>query len=490
MGSKLNDEQIKRKLELKRMLLRMDAPENFFKFVHYVNPTYKGQWFHKVIADHCQMLMRGVIRNLMVFVPPQHGKSELISRCFPAWALGKNPDLKIVGTSYNANLAKQFSRSIQRIIDSKEYQSIFPETYLNGSNIRTDVRGYLRNVDIFETVGHRGFYKAVGVGGSLTGTPVDIAIIDDPVKDAMEAYSSVYRERVWDWYTSVLLTRLHNESRQLFIMTRWHDDDLAGRILKKEPDKWTVLSIPGIREGMNDGNDFDPRNVGEALWEERHSLARLLDQQRRSPRFFSALYQQRPTIEGGNIIKEQWFNRISMVEFKKKHKDEPIIFFADTAYTEKTVNDPTGIIGTCMIGGDIYVTCAKKVNMKFPDLCRLLPGYVRDNGYNKRSTLRIEPKANGLSVIDQLRESTDLNVVATDSPKDSKETRLNAASPYVESGRVYLVDGDWNDMFIDEVCGFPAKPHDEFVDLLCYCIDYHHGMYNCISDNEILRDLL
>lgn len=487
---RLTDAQVNRKLELERMLLRMDAPNRLCKFIPYMNPQYSQQWFHRVIADNCQKLLEGKIKNLMVFVSPQHGKSEIISRSFPAYALGRNPDLKIVGTSYSANLAEQFSLSIQRIIDSKEYQAIFPNTYLNGSNVRTNVKGYLRNVDMFETVGHKGFYKAVGVGGSLTGTPVDIAIIDDPVKDAMEAYSPVYRERVWDWYTSVLLTRLHNESKQLFIMTRWHDDDLAGRILKREADKWTVLSIPAIRETLDDGNDFDPREVGEALWPERHSLGRLLDAQKRSPRFFSALYQQHPTIEGGNIIKEAWFGRISAFDFKKKRMDEPIIFFVDTAYTEKTSNDPTGILGSCMIGNNIYIVCAKKVNMKFPELCRFLPSYVRDNGYGKGSSVRIEPKANGLSVIDQLYESTDLNVVSTPSPKESKETRLNAASPYVESGRVYLVGGDWNDTFIDEVCGFPAKPHDEFVDLLCYSLDYHHRSFNELSDEEILRDFL
>lgn len=128
--------------------------------------------------------------------------------------------------------------------------------------------------------------------------------------------------------------------------------------------------------------------------------------------------------------------------------------------------------------------------MKFPELCRFLPSYVRDNGYGRGSTVRIEPKANGLSVIDQLRETTNLNVVSTPSPKDSKETRLNTSSPYVESGRVWLVDGDWNELFVDEVCGFPAKPNDEFVDLLCYAVDYHRSSYNELSDEEILMDFL
>lgn len=152
-------------------------------------------------------------------------------------------------------------------------------------------KGYLRTVGMFETVGHKGFYKAVGVGGSLTGTPVDIAIIDDPVKDAAEANSVTYRQRVWEWYNTVLSTRLHNNSKQLFIMTRWHEDDLAGRILKAEPQEWTVLSLPALCEEEHDGFLNSPRHVGEPLWGSRHSLDKLLRQQKGAPREFAALYQ-------------------------------------------------------------------------------------------------------------------------------------------------------------------------------------------------------
>lgn len=111
--------------------------------------------------------------------------------------------------------------------------------------------------------------------------------------------------------------------------------------------------------------------------------------------------------------------------------------------------------------------------MKFPDLIRFIPEYTRAHGYTTRSTIRIEPKANGLSVIDQLKDNTGLNVTKTPSPTDSKETRLNASSPSVEGGHVFVVDGGWNEGFVDEVCGFPAMPHDEYVDVLCYAIDYH-----------------
>jgi predicted phage terminase large subunit-like protein len=416
----------------------------------------------------------GQDKKLMVFIPPQHGKSEIVSRRFPAWALGKNPDLKIAGCSYSSDLAGQFSRSIQRAIDAPEYAGLFPETRLNGSNLRTVVRGYLRNVDIFETVGHRGFYKAVGVCTGLTGTPVDIAIIDDPVKDSIEAYSATYRERVWDWYINVLLTRLHNDSRQLFIMTRWHDDDLAGRIIKHDGNEWDIVCIPAIKE--NNDNPDDPREIGAALWETRHSIEKLRSMEKLSLRTFTALYQQKPSIDGGNIIKKEWFGHISAAQFKAIRGDTPMHFFLDTAYDEKkskTDNDPSGILSACKIGNQLFICHAQKVWKAFPDLIRFLPEYCKAWGYDRRSTLRIEPKANGISVVQQLRESTDLNVTKTPAPTDSKETRLNVASPKVECGRVVLVEGEWNENFMEEVCKFPAMAHDEYVDLLSYAIDYY-----------------
>lgn len=465
-----------REMELEKELCRRDAQERFPAFLDYTNASYDRQWFHTLIAVYCQQLLEGTLptSRLMLFVPPQHGKSEVVSRKLPAWALGRNPMLKIVGSSYSADLAQQFCRSIQRTIDSPEYGEVFPNTYLNSQRVKSDTkRGWVRNVDIFETVGYGGFYKAVGVGGSLTGTPADLGIIDDPIKDALEANSETYRNRIWDWYTDVFLTRLHNNSKQILIQTRWHADDLAGRLLEREGDKWTVINIPAICEEEHDGELNSERHIGDALWEERHSKERLQEIEQRSPRTFAALYQQRPTIAGGNIVKREWFKHVSVYEFERIHGKEPVTFFLDTAYTDKSDNDPTGIIATCKIGKDLYIMHGQKVQMRFPDLLRFIPQYVQEHGYTFRSTIRIEPKANGISVIDQMRETTGLNVTQTPSPKDSKETRLNAASPTVECGRVVLVDGAWNEQFIDEVCGFPTKPHDEYVDVLCYAIDYY-----------------
>lgn len=483
-------ETLMRELELERELFRRQAEKDFAVFLSYSSASYSRQWFHTLIANTCQRLVDGSLGKdrLMLFVPPQHGKSEIISRKLPAWVLGRKPSTKIVGCSYSADLAQQFSRSIQRTIDSDEYAEVFPGTYLSRSQLGASKRRWIRTATEFETVEHGGFYKAVGVGGSLTGTPVDLGIIDDPIKGAMEANSQTFRDRVWEWYTDVFLTRLHNRSKQILIMTRWHEDDLAGRLLDMERDKWHVVSIPAIKE--DETLDYDKRKIGEALWPEKHSLAKLLEVQQRSPRTFAALYQQHPTVEGGNIVKREWFNSIGIAEFNRIHRGEPIVFFIDTAYTDNTANDPTGIIATCKVGNELYITHGQKVNYRFPELLRFIPQYTQAQGYGKGSSIRIEPKANGISVVDQLKEQTGLNVVCTKPPHDSKETRLCAASPTVEGGRVFLVSGAWNEDFIDEVCGFPVKPHDEFVDLLCYAIDYHiNNPYKPIDRRAVARQV-
>jgi hypothetical protein len=311
------------------------AQLDFGEFVRYTKPDYEFNWHHQLLIAHLQKFAEGKIKKLMVFMPPQHGKSELTSRRLPAYLLGINPKLKLIGCSYSGGLAASFNRDVQRIIDSEEYADIFPETYLNQSNVRTAAQGsYLRNSDKFETVGHRGFYKSVGVGGGLTGTPADIGIIDDPVKDAVEAESQTYRARVWDWFTQVFMTRLHNASQIIVTQTRWNLDDLSGRILKymNNDNSWTVLSLPAICEG--DINPNDPRQLGEALWGQKHSLERLLEIKSANPRAFHALYQQDPKpFEGGLVYPK--FKSISHTEFENVNALDA--YGMDFGYNEPTV---------------------------------------------------------------------------------------------------------------------------------------------------------
>lgn len=463
-----------------RERLNRRSRTDLLRFTLATMPTFRPADFHKRYYGVLTKFAHGEIKKLMVFMPPQHGKSEGSTRRLPSFLLGGNPDLRVGLVSYSATKAMKFNREIQRIIDSPEYHAIFPETTLAQSSfIDNSGKGHIRTTEECEIVGHRGGFKTVGVGGALTGEPIDILIMDDIYKDAKSAWSPTIRGNISDWYDTVAETRLHNDSQQLIVFTRWHEDDLAGTLLRQQgvydketnPNGWVVVTYQAIKEGAP--NEFDPRQDGEALWPERHNLEKLLAAQKRSPRVFNALYQQHPTADGGNIIRNEWFGHVSAAEFARMHGTEPIVFFIDTAYTDKTANDPTGIIATCRIGNDLYITHAEKAYMKFPELIRFIPKYVRSHGYTDRSTIRIEPKANGLSVVDQLKDSTGLNVTKTPTPTDSKETRLNASSPFVECGRVILVVGPWRDAFIDEVCGFPVQAHDEYVDLLAYAIGYH-----------------
>jgi hypothetical protein len=314
------------------------ANREFSEFVPYIMPTYQMQWFHRVICDKLQAFERGEIKKLMLFVPPQHGKSQLSTRMFPAYLLGKDPKRKIVVASYNATLASRFNRDIQRSMDNPLYHDVFPEVYLNNSNVVTVSDSWLRNSEIFETVGFGGFVKTVGRGGALTGTPVDIGIIDDPLKDRQEAMSSTIREALWSWYVDVFESRLHNDSQQIIIQTRWHEEDLGGRLLARDND-WEVVVFEAIKEHEF---DYDPRAIGEALWPEKHSLERIEKIRDTSPLTFNSLYQQspRPLDSIGIYWDRQMFSRQRL---RVKPELERVVVSVDPATTKTANSDETGI---------------------------------------------------------------------------------------------------------------------------------------------------
>ena len=244
---------------------------------------------------------------------PTHN-SQGSSRFLPADMLGLNPDLKIIIASYAATIATDFNRDCQRIIDNDEYRAVFPETQLNSSNIVTVATSYLRNSGVFEIVGHAGSLRVVGRGGSLTSKTADVIILDDLYKDAAEANSPVVRAGAWDWYTKVVRTRLHNDSQQLIVFTRWHPEDIIGHILESEQaikaerwsdledvpkGAWVLVNFEAIKTG--EPTEIDPRQPGEALWPSRHSLERLLQLRALDPVGFECLQQGNPGSAEGRL---------------------------------------------------------------------------------------------------------------------------------------------------------------------------------------------
>lgn len=262
---------------------------------------------------NCIQVEGGIYLVGDTFIPTHN--SEGSSRKLPAFMLGLNPDKKICIGSYAATIARDFNRDVQRIIDTPSYRELFPETYLNGSNVVTMANTYLRNSDVIEMVGRKGSLRVVGRGGSLTSKTVDVSILDDVYKDYAEGNSPIVRNAAWKWYTTVVRTRLHNDSQELIVFTRWHDDDLIGRIEKSgetiidvkcwadledvTPGAWVRINFEGLKTG--EPTEIDPREPGAALWESRHSKQKLEAQKELDPVQFQCLYQGNPGSAEGRL---------------------------------------------------------------------------------------------------------------------------------------------------------------------------------------------
>lgn len=296
-------------------IVRQAARVRLSNFVRYIMPEYNATPMHRVMMRLFDMFAKGRIKKLIVQLPPQHGKSQLSSRMLPAYMLGLNPDLKICIGSYSTLIARDFNRDVQRIIDTKEYRELFPQSFMSGMNVVTMSNNYLRNSEVIEMVGRKGSLRVVGRGGSLTSKTVDVCILDDVYKDYAEGNSPIIRESAWKWYTTVVRTRLHNDSQELIVFTRWHDDDLIGRLEKsgeqivdikswQDIDEvprgaWLRLNFEAIKE--SEPSEIDPREKGTALWPARHSLAKLEEQKALDPVQFQCLFQGNPGSAEGRL---------------------------------------------------------------------------------------------------------------------------------------------------------------------------------------------
>lgn len=282
---------------------------SFHDFSGEIYPFLEFTDFHSTYYRVLEAFALGRLRKLIVSVPPQHGKSVGATTLLPAYMLGLNPDMRIAIASYSGTLASKFNRRVQRILESREYAEIFPETTIKRGN---KPASYIRTSDEVEIIGHKGELISVGREGSLTGNRVDCFILDDLYKDAMEAQSPVVRDNCWDWYTSVVRTRMHNTSSELIVFTRWHEDDLIGRLMRSEPCR--MLNSWGDIEAVGDGEwlylnfealksspptEIDPRSEGVALWPEQQSAELLMAKRRLDPVRFEAMYQGHPSSREG-----------------------------------------------------------------------------------------------------------------------------------------------------------------------------------------------
>nr|DAW81233.1 MAG TPA: Large Terminase [Caudoviricetes sp.] len=452
------------------------AKQSLIHFTTQTKPDFITGWFNEVIAQELQQFYQDVVDGkqprLMIFAPPRSGKSELFSRRFPAWAFGKNPDLQMIACSYSADLASRMNRDVQRIMDDESYHNIFPDSSLNEKRIATVSGQPLRNSEIFEIAGHSGAYRSAGVGGGITGMGADIAIIDDPVKDAKEANSQTVRDSVWDWYTTTLYTRLSPKSGVLLGMTRWHEDDLAGRLIeemKSGGDQWRIVKFPAIAE-----ENEEYRKEGEPLHPERFDLERLSKIRKAvGAQAWNALYQQRPSSKGGGIIKGDWFGR---------YKIPPLIktkaIYVDTAQKTKEHNDySVFLIAGKGIDGKLYILDLVRGKWEAPELEQRLKDIWAKHSANKQTGLLtkafVEDKASGTGLIQKIRRDSQIPISAVQVDAD-KYTRVLSVQGYIESGYIGLPENaSWVADFIEECEAFTATDshkHDDQVDTLVMAI--------------------
>lgn len=463
-------------LERERRTARID----FFSFLRHLSPPeFVWGWHHKYC---CQVLQDWILTDkhpfLMLFMPPQHQKSTMLTEFLPAWAFGQNIDYQALLVMYNSTQAKKYNRKIQRIIESEEYKHIFPNTKLNEKGATGNNKGvYVKNSEEFEIVGGRGFLKSVGVGGGIAGNPAKLAFMDDVIKNVAEANSPTYRNKIHEWYTDELEARLHNDSKVSFTITRRHEDDLAGRLIQRdgtteEGGKWKVIKLPAIKEDYSNPND--PRKIGEALFPSLHSLERLEYIREKEPRTFSGLYQQEPKVKGGDTIKGAWF------EIKKPNQLDfnldSVVWhgFIDGAWTDNSKNDATAT-GYCFFDKSnqiLYIRSIADFRKTISKAVDYIAQEAKANGVGSRSSINIEIKSSGPALKVYLFKKG-FNCVDIDTKTVSlgKQTRVEACEPALRAGRVVLIDsGNWIKPFIEQCEMFPNGKHDDKVDILAYMV--------------------
>lgn len=356
---------------------------SFTEFSVQMLPTIAMGEFHKAYYRVLEAFACGRINRLIVTVPPQHGKSLGATTLLPAYMLGRDPDLRVAIASYSASLANRFNKRVQRMMDSGGYRSSFPETEIKRQGARSD---YVRTADRVEIIGRMGELMSVGRSGSLTGNQVDVFILDDLYKDAMEANSSVIRENCWEWYTSVVRTRMHNSSRELIVFTRWHEEDLIGTLIKKEgvvtlerweqldtlqPGQWALLNFEAVKESPP--TEIDGRAYGEPLWADRHGADLLAEKKRLDPLRFECMYQGKPSSESGLLYGDKFATYTTL--------PADIVRYGNYTDTADTGDDYLcSVCYAVSADGGLYVTDVVYSREKMEITENLVAEMLRENG--------------------------------------------------------------------------------------------------------------
>lgn len=457
----------------KELKARRDARKNLADYIAYTTKGYVTSLFSDTVCYALDKFIEDVQAGkrpiLVLQAPPQHGKSEIVSRKLPPFLMGRFPDWYIAAASYSAGLAGAMSLDVRRNLVSKEHLRLFP--------VPDEKRKYSidRNGEFTNPCGDGG-YVGDGVMGGFTGRTADIFIIDDPVKNSQEALSPTTKESHWNWYQSTCKTRMSANSGQIIMATSWAEDDLAGRIMElhRGDSRLTILRFPAINS--KDESGYNPALPEGALVPELHPLLQLLEfKAELSDYWWSAMYQQSPKSLGGNVFKEHGVRYYLP-------KDLPAKFEKVIASWDMTFKDTDGtdyVVGQVWgkAGANVYLLAQHRERMSFTKSVKAVIDLRA--AWPKTREILIEDKANGPAVIDTLKAS--VSGIIPIEPDGSKLARAHAVTSYWEAGNVFLPDpsvSPWVKILVDELTAFPAAANDDQVDALTQALRRLFPLFN------------
>ncbi len=450
------------KLRLAQLEKVDDCQNNFLDFVNAMWPDFILGTHHEIITKKLEQIANGDIRRLIINMPPRHTKSEFASFLFPAWMIGKNPDMKIIQATHTTELAVNFGRKIKNLIETEDYRDIFQGTELSADSKASGRWDTKRG----------GMYYAVGVGSNLAGRGGDLIIIDDPHSE-QTALSNNGFDQAWDWYTGGPRQRLQPGGSIVLVQTRWSEKDMTGQLIRaqakdKMADQWDIVELPAIMPS------------GEPCWPEFWSKTELEHVKASVPPYkWNAQYQQNPTAEELSILKREWWQKWTKTEVPNL---QYVIQSYDTAFSRKETADFSaittwGVFYPQEIGGApaIILLDVRKGRWDFPELKA-----VANELYNfwEPETVIIEAKASGMPLTQELRQIGIPVVNFTPSKGNDKLSRVHSISPLFEAKMVWAPDEPWADEMIEECAAFPNGQYDDLVDSMTQALmRYRQGNF-------------
>lgn len=444
------------------------ARRGLIHFATYTHDKYIPEAFHIDVAEHLEEAMRGGVRRLILVAPPQHGKSELVSVRFPAFWLAKRPNDPVILCSYGAQLAQAKATGVKEIMADTSYRLLFPDQF--------ELKG--RTIPYWSRKPYIGKVTWAGVGGPITGFGGALGIIDDPVKNFEEAESLGQRDKVWTWWQSVFRTRIWENGIIVIIMTRWHEDDLVGRIMESSSEKWQVLRYPAIAESQEE-RDFinarfyhqppgqpDPlhRKPGDPLCPQRYSLAELQSLKHDvGNRAWATEYMGAPISVKGNRIQRAWLHIVDDSPRKMMRR----VRYWDKAGTKNAGAYTCGLLMGITVDKLIYIENVVRGQWSALERERIIKETAimdRDIYNNVDVFVEQEPGSGGLeSAENTIRNMAGISVRA-DRPRQDKDIRFEPFAVYCEAGNVFIKNGKWTQEYIDEITAVPGSHYRDQAD--------------------------